>query len=85
MSVVGADDNYETFPLLRAPFVNPKNLLITKKYTSLESGDTLVSGSPIEVTLELKNTSSSNISGVIVQEKIPSFLEVADMKYDLFE
>ena len=40
---------------MRAPFVDKTKLLITKKYTSLEASNQVVAGSPIEVTMDIKN------------------------------
>jgi hypothetical protein len=74
---------YDIFDVLRAPFVDKTKLLITKKYTSLESSEQLVAGSPIEVTMEVKNTSSKNVTNIIILEKFAEYLSVSDFKYDL--
>lgn len=42
IKVLGASSDYDIFPLLKAPFISQKNILITKKYASLEAGNTLV-------------------------------------------
>lgn len=66
---------------MRAPFVDRNKLLITKKYASLEASSQVVAGSPIEVTMEIKNNSPQNISNIIVLEKFPDYLSVSDFSY----
>lgn len=72
-----------TLSFLKAPFINPKNLLITKKYVSLEASDTLIAGSPIEATLEFKNTSKSAIKNILLLEQFPSFMNIVDRSYEI--
>lgn len=71
------------FDVLRAPFVDKTKLLITKKYASLEASNQLVAGSPIEVTMEIKNNSTQNISNIIILEKFADYLSVSDFSYTL--
>ena len=68
---------------MRAPFVDKTKLLITKKYTSLEASNQVVAGSPIEVTMDIKNNSTQNISNIIILEKFPDYLSVSDFSYTL--
>ena len=83
IKVLGATNTYDTFYLLKAAFVSPKNIRITKKYTSLEASSTLVTGSPVEVTLEIKNVSSAPVKNILLSEKFPTFLKISDFDYDV--
>ncbi len=42
-----------------------------------------MAGSPIEVTMEVKNNSNQDISNLIILEKFPDYLSVSDMSYTL--
>jgi hypothetical protein len=69
--------------LLKAPFINPNFVLITKKYNSLDSSKSITSGSPVAVTLAIKNTSSNPIKNIVLLEEIPPFLQVSEKTYTL--
>lgn len=79
----GAESDFESFDLLRAPFIIPGNLLVTKQYKSLEESGQVLSGSPIQVQITLKNTSKKNISNILLLEKFADYLSVSDLEYDL--
>lgn len=83
VTVSSGDQTYNTFDLLRAPFIIPGYLSVTKKYRSLEESGQVLSGSPIEVTLTLKNVSKQNMSNILLLEKFADYLSVSDMSYSL--
>ena len=83
VTVSSGDQSYDTFDLLRAPFIIPGYLSVTKKYRSLEESGQVLSGSPIEVTLTLKNVSKQNMSNILLLEKFADYLSVSDMSYSL--
>ena len=83
ISVTGNDQDSDSFNLLNAEFLNQKNVLVTKKYTSTQTSDALTSGSPVEVTLEIKNTSNTPLTHIVLLEKYPNFLDVPDTSYDI--
>ncbi|MCB9807453.1 hypothetical protein H6768_06330 [Candidatus Peribacteria bacterium] len=84
ISVQSGDDvEYDSYNLLKAPFVVPGYLSITKQYKSLESSGQILAGSPIEVKITLKNVSQKNMSNIILLERFADYLSVSDMKYDL--
>lgn len=83
VTVSSGDQTYDTFDLLRAPFIIPGYLSVTKKYRSLEESGQVLSGSPIEVTLTLKNVSKQNMSNILLLEKFADYLSVSDMSYSL--
>lgn len=83
VTVSSGDQTYDTFDLLKAPFIIPGYLSVTKKYRSLEESGQVLSGSPIEVTLTLKNVSKQNMSNILLLEKFADYLSVSDMSYTL--
>jgi hypothetical protein len=83
VTVSSGGQTYDTFDLLRAPFIIPGYLSVTKKYRSLEESGQVLSGSPIEVTLTLKNVSKQNMSNILLLEKFADYLSVSDMSYSL--
>ncbi len=82
-TVSGGTESYDTFDLLRAPFIIPGYLSITKQYTSLEQSGQILAGSPIQVTITLKNVSKQNMSNILLLEKFADYLSVSDMSYSL--
>lgn len=82
-TVSTSTESYDTFDLLRAPFIIPGYLSITKQYTSLEQSGQIISGSPIQVTITLKNVSKQNMSNILLLEKFADYLSVSDMGYTL--
>lgn len=81
--VTGNDPKTSAIDLLKAPFIQPKNILITKQYISLEESGQVISWSPIEVQLNITNTSSQPISGITLLERFADYIEVKDGTYDL--
>lgn len=81
--VTGTDQKYDTIHLLRAPFIIPSSLSVTKQYTSLEESGQVLSGSPIEVKIILKNNSSQNISNILLLEKFADYLSLSGTEYDI--
>lgn len=62
--------------LLKAPFIVPSSLSVMKQYRSLEPSGQVLSGSPIEVIITLKNNSRQNISNIVLLEKFAEYLSV---------
>lgn len=81
----GDATQYDSYNLLRAPFIIPGYLSITKQYKSLEASGQILAGSPIEVNIVLKNVSKKNMSNIMLLEKFADYLSVTDMKYDLVQ
>lgn len=76
---------YDSYSLLRAPFVIPGYLSITKQYKSLETSGQVLAGSPVEVNIVLKNVSKRSMSNIMLLEKFADYLSVTDLKYDLVQ
>lgn len=74
---------YDTVNLLKAPFIIPTSLSVMKQYKSLEASGQVLSGSPIEVKITLKNTSSQNISNILLLEKFADYIDISELQYDL--
>ena len=73
----------KTLPFLKAPFISPNTLVITKKYSSLEKDGSIMAGSLIQGVVSIKNTSSQSISKLLIAENFPSFLEQPISRYTL--
>lgn len=73
----------QIFPFLKAPFINPNILSITKKYSSLEKEGTILAGSLMQGVISIKNTSSQPLSKLLIAENFPSFLEQPITEYTL--
>ena len=57
VSIVSGTEQYDTIHLLKAPFIIPSSLSVMKQYKSLEASGQVLSGSPIEVKIIIKNNS----------------------------
>lgn len=82
-TVSTGSESYDTFDVLRAPFIVPGYLSITKKYTSLEQSGQILAGSPIQVTITVKNVSKQNMNSILLLEKFADYLSVSDLSYSL--
>lgn len=78
---IGQQSN--TVSLLKAPFIIPASLSVMKQYKSLEASGQVLSGSPIEVKITLKNNSSQNISNILLLEKFADYIDISETQYDL--
>lgn len=65
------------FDTLNAAFIDPRNLLVTKKYTAVDSTSAITNGSEVRVDIFIKNTSSQPVSDIVLREKIAPYLEVS--------
>lgn len=81
--VTDSDQKYDTIHLLKAPFIIPSSLSVTKQYKSLEASGQVLSGSPIEVKIILKNNSAQNISNILLLEKFAEYLSPSSTEYDI--
>lgn len=81
--VADTDQKYDTVHLLKAPFIIPSALSVTKQYKSLEASGQVLSGSPIEVKIILKNNSTQNISNILLLENFADYLSPSGTEYDV--
>lgn len=81
--ITGDNQKYDTLHLLKAPFIIPSTLSVTKQYKSLEASEQVLSGSPIEVKIMLKNNSNQNISNILLLEKFAEYLSPSWVEYDI--
>lgn len=81
--IANTDQKYDTIHLLKAPFIIPSSLSVTKQYKSLEASGQVLAGSPIEVKIILKNNSTQNISNILLLEKFADYLSPSDTEYDI--
>jgi hypothetical protein len=65
----------KTLSLLKAPFIDKNILSISKKYSSLERGGTIIQGALIQGVISVKNTSSNPLSKIVIAENFPPYLE----------
>lgn len=79
----GTNQKSDTMYLLKAPFIIPSSLSVTKQYKSLEASGQVLSGSPIEVKIILKNNSTQNISNIVLLEKFADYLSPSGTQYDI--
>ncbi len=76
-------NTFKTLPFLKAPFINPNTVSITKKYSSLEKDGSIIAGSLIQGVISVKNTSSQPLSKLLIAENFPPFLEQSITQYIL--
>lgn len=81
--ITGNNQKYDTLHLLKAPFIIPSSLSVTKQYKSLEPSGQVLSGSPIEVKIMLKNNSNQNITNILLLEKFAEYLSPSGAEYDV--